>query len=160
DPNTTLFRHYVQHTYFHRGVLTYQHRFDGGATLTLTPSVGYDVPYNLDTTYGNGIYGNDNHQLGYSVRALYRQSLSRALKLAVGVDYEGTRYTLDARQNPGGLYREGDVGGFFGYSAPDVSHGTAIDHLTVYTNHVAPFAALTLSLFRQRLVVMPQLRVE
>ena len=49
--------------------------------------------------------------------------LGRHLKLDAGVDYEGTRFTLDARQNPSGLYREGDTGGFFGYSAPDVSHG-------------------------------------
>ncbi|MDB4970273.1 MAG: TonB family protein / TonB-dependent receptor, partial [Myxococcales bacterium] len=161
DPNSILFHHFVQHTYYHRGLLRWLHRFDGGASLSVTPSVGYDVPYNLTTTYGNNnSYGNDNHQLGYSLRALYRTPLGRRLKLDAGVDYEGTRFTLDARQNPSGLYREGDTGGFFGYSAPDVTHGVAIDHLVVFTNHVAPFVALTITLFDGRLVVMPQLRVD
>jgi TonB family protein len=160
DPNGGPWHQYSQRTYFHRGLLRYQHRFAGGSTFTVTPSVGYDVPYGLASTVGNAMYSHTNGQVGYSLRALYHWSLSRLLRVDAGLDYEGTRYTLDARQNPMGLYREGDTGDFLGYTAPNPAAGVLTDHLLVYTNHTAPFVALTLGMFRQRLLIMPQLRLE
>ena len=154
------FHQFSQHTFFHRGLVRWTHRFAGGATLSVTPSVGYDVPYGLDVTVGNGSYSHTDGQLSYSLRALYHLPISRQLRLDAGLDYEGTRYTLDARQNPGGLYREGDIGDFLGYTAPDPRQGVLTDHTLLFTNHVAPFASLTIALFGQRLLIMPQLRVE
>ncbi len=160
--NTTggPFHEFDQHTYFHRGLLRWQHRFAGGATLSVTPSVGYDVPYGLDVTVGNGTYTHTDGQVGWGLRAIYQLPISRLLRLSAGLDYEGTRYTLDARQNEAGLYREGDTGDFLGYTAPNPNEAVLNDHTTLYTNHVAPFAALTIALFHQRLVVMPQFRLE
>jgi hypothetical protein len=154
------FHEFDQHTYFHRGLARWQHRFAGGATLSVTPSVGYDVPYGLAVTVGNGIFTHTDGQLGWALRAVYHQPISRSMRLSAGLDYEGTRFTLDARQNPSGLYREGDTGDFLGYTAPNPNEAVLTDHTIVYTNHVAPFVALTLALFHQRLVVMPQFRLE
>ena len=160
QPSEGLAHEFVQHTYFHRGLVRWRHRFSDGSTLSVTPSVGYDLPYGLDVFIGNATYSHANAQLGYSLRALWRVSLSRSLRLDAGLDYEGTRYTLDARDNAGGLYREGDSGELLGYSAPDRRQGVAVDHMILYTNQVAPFVALTIALFRQHLLVMPQLRLE
>ncbi|MCU1278027.1 MAG: TonB family protein / TonB-dependent receptor, partial [bacterium] len=154
------FREFAQHTFFHRGLIRWTHRFDGGATLSVTPSVGYDVPYGLDVTVGNGLYSNTDGELSFSLRALYHLPISRVLRFDAGLDYEGTRSTLDARQNPTGLYREGDIGDFLGYTAPDPRAGILTDHMVLFTNHVAPFASLTIALFKQRLLIMPQLRLE
>ena len=154
------FQEFDQHTYFHRAILRWQHRFDRGASLAVTSSVGYDVPYGLDTTIGNATYFNTDGQVGWSLRAVYQQPIGRMVRFSAGVDYEGTRFTLDARQNRSGLYREGDPGDFLGYTAPNPTEAVLIDHTTLYTDHVAPFVALTLALFHQRLVVMPQFRLE
>ncbi|MCU1280293.1 MAG: TonB family protein / TonB-dependent receptor [bacterium] len=154
------FHEFKQHTFFHRGLVRWSHRFDGGASLSVTPSIGYDVPYGLDVTVGNGTYSHTDGQLSYSLRALYHLPISRELRFDAGLDYEGTRYTLDARQNLGGLYREGDTGDFLGYTAPNPNAAVLTDHMLLYTNHVAPFASLTVSLFHQRLLIMPQLRLE
>src|SRR5439155_530028 len=81
-------------------------------------------------------------------------------RLDAGLDYEGTRFHLDATQNVAGLLREGDNGGFGGLGGPDPNQAVATDHMTLYTHHVAPFAALVFSLLEKRLTVTPQLRVE
>ena len=154
------FREFDQHTWFHRAILRWQHRFDRGASLAVTGSVGYDVPYGLDTTIGNGSYFNTDSQVGWSLRAVYQRPIGRMVRVSAGVDYEGTRFTLDARQNRTGLYREGDPGDFLGYTAPDPTEAVLVDHTTLYTDEVAPFVALTLALLHQRLFVMPQFRLE
>jgi TonB family protein len=160
DPLGGPYRQYEQRTYFHRGLVRYQHRFGDGSTFTLTPSIGYDVPYGFATTVGNAQFNTTNAQLGYSVRALYRWNRWRLLHIDAGLDYEGTRFTFDARQNPMGLFREGDTGDFLGYSPPNAAQGVLTDHLLLYTNHTAPFVALTVSLFHQRFLIMPQLRID
>ncbi|HEY1584668.1 MAG TPA: TonB-dependent receptor, partial [Polyangia bacterium] len=160
DVNGAPFHEFDQHTFFHRGLLRWTHRFKGGGTLAVTPSVGYDVPYGLNSMYGNAEFQNTNSQLGWGLRAVYKVPIGRLLRLAVGVDYEGTRYTLDARQNLDGLFREGDTGDFLGYTPPNPTEAVLSDHTVVWANHTAPFVALTIQLFGQRLVIMPQLRLE
>jgi hypothetical protein len=160
DPNPALTLAFNNHTYYHRGLVRWRHRFHNGASFMLIPSVGYDVPYGLHTDVGAAPFSNTNGQLEYNLRALYRAQLFSSLRLDLGLDYEGTRYTLDATQNPAGLLREGDTGGFSGYDAPDATQAVATDHLTLYTNAVAPYLAVDLSYFKRRLVISPQLRLE
>ena len=114
------FHEFDQHTYFHRGLFRWTHRFAGGATLTVTPSVGYDVALQPRR------HRRQRHLLQHRrpARLVAARRLSRCRSRALlrfdgGLDYEGTRYTLDARQNPAGLYREGDTGDFLGYTAPN-----------------------------------------
>ena len=40
------------HTFFHRALLSWAHRFDRGRTLTVTSSVGYDAPFGLGVAFG------------------------------------------------------------------------------------------------------------
>src|SRR6185312_6607412 len=54
DTNGGSFHEYEQDTYFHRGLVRWTHRFQGGGTFSVTPSVGLDSPYGLSTTVGNG----------------------------------------------------------------------------------------------------------
>jgi hypothetical protein len=160
DPNPAYTLGFDNHTYYHRGMVRWRHRFANGATFTLTPSIGYDVPYSLTTSVGTAPFNNRNGQLEYNLRAIYRAQLFPSLRMDAGVDYEGTRYTLDATQNPQGLLREGDTGGFSGYNAPDATQAVVTDHLLLYSNSVAPFLALDLSYFKHRLTISPQLRLE
>jgi TonB family protein len=160
-PTEGLAHEFVQHTYFHRGVLRWQHRFADGATLLVLPSVGYDLPYQLDVNFGNATYTYANARIGWSLRAQAHVPLGRHVRLDAGLDYDGARYHLDARQNLSGLVREGDVNGdFLGYTQPSRSTAVGSDHMILYNNSVAPFVAMTVTLWKQRLSVMPQLRVE
>ena len=160
DPDPTEEKAIEHHVYYHRGLARWQHRFDGGATLTITPSLGYDLPDHRSFAYGNQPFSIANGQLEYNLRAVARVPVVPSLRVDFGIDYEGTRFTLDASQNAGGLLREGDNGGFGGLGGPDTTQGVASDHLVLFTNHVAPFAVLALSLLDGRLAVSGQLRLE
>jgi TonB family protein len=160
DPNPALTLGFDNHTYYHRGVIRWRHRFANGSSLSVIPSVGYDVPYGLQTDVGSAPFSNTNGMLEYNLRAFHRTSILPSLRVDAGLDYEGTRYTLDATQNPAGLLREGDTGGFSGYNAPDATQAVATDHLTLYTNSVAPFLLLDFAYFKRRLGISPQLRLE
>jgi TonB family protein len=160
DPTGGPYHQYHQDTFFHRGLVKYAHRFNSGATLTITPSVGIDQPYGLTTDVGNGNYYNTGQQVSYTLRAAYRARLGNVVRLDAGVDFEGAKYHLDARQNPMGLLREGDTGDFLGYTSPNPALGVLDEHLDVLANHTAPYVALTIAPFAQRLLIMPQLRLE
>ncbi len=160
DPNPALDQQFDTHMFYHRGLVKWTHRFDGGATFTLTPSVGYDMPYNVGFGYGNLPFSVINDQIEYNLRAVAHVPLGDSARLDAGLDYEGTRYSLDATQNLNGGLREGDSGGFGGLGGPDTTQAVATDHMRLFTNHVAPYAALVLSAFERRLTVTGQLRLE
>ncbi|HEY1585831.1 MAG TPA: TonB-dependent receptor, partial [Polyangia bacterium] len=80
--------------------------------------------------------------------------------LDAGIDYEGTRYTLDATQNVAGLFREGDPGGFSGFSGSNAANGVATDHFALFTSFFAPYVQTEISLLDGKLIVLPQLRLE
>src|SRR5262249_57187720 len=128
-------------------------RFASGATLTVTPSVGYDQPYGLSTTLQASPFLNTNAQLEYNLRVIAHVPVAKWLRIDAGLDYEGTRYTLDATQNVNGLFREGDAGGFSGFSGSNAAQGVATDHLVLFSNYVAPWIAGELALFDKKLVV-------
>jgi len=109
----------------------------------------------------------DARQLGYSLRAVLDQPISKWLRLMAGLDYEGSRFVQDragvARPPTGGASGGASVGGF-GDQDPGsfggLTSGYAADAMTLYANHVAPFVATKLSLFGERLTVTPQLRAQ
>ena len=45
SPDPTLSAQFDSHTYYHRVLARWLHRFASRATLTVTPSIGYDVPF-------------------------------------------------------------------------------------------------------------------
>ena len=101
DTNGGPFHEFDQHTFFHRGLARWTHRFAGGATLMITPSVGYDVPYGLVDARSATATTSTTTRSSAGRCAPSTICRSRACCASTaGLDYEGTRYNLDARQNP------------------------------------------------------------
>jgi TonB family protein len=151
-PDPTVSAAFDSHTYYHRGLVRWQHRFGRLATLTVTPSVGYDQPFQFKAQIGNVGLSVDVATLEYSLRSAARINVFPWMRLDVGVDYEGNRWTLGALAPISGQPREGAGGGFAG--------GFANDSLTLYTNDIAPFVAVNFSLLKNRLTITPQIRFE
>jgi TonB family protein len=149
------------HTYYHRGIASWLHRLDGGGTLSLTSSVGYDVPFQLGVQLGNVPSAIDVATLGYTARALARLPLSPWLRLDAGIDYEGNRWSLGrAGAQSTASSTSGTSGGFGGDGGFGGAGSYASDQLTLYTNHFAPFVSTTLSLANKRLTITPQVRAQ
>ena len=152
------------HTFFHRALLSWAHRFDRGRTLTVTSSVGYDAPFGLGVAFGQTPTSLDERAFAYATRAIARWPITSTLRLDGGVDFEGNRWQVNRAGSPaavtdlvggtgaGGL---GANGGFSGAGS-----GYAIDDLTLYTNNIAPFVTATLAFFGRRLTVTPQFRLQ
>jgi TonB family protein len=152
------------HTYFHRGVVDWQHRFARGGTFTLVSSVGYDVPFGLGVSYGAVPSTLDQHAFGYATRAVARLPLGQALRLDGGVDFEGQRFVLDQlgassiAVDPASAAGRATTGAGSGFNG-SVS-GYASDHLVLWENNVAPFLTATISALNRRLTLTPQLRLQ
>jgi hypothetical protein len=155
----------ASHIYFHRGIVRWVRRLEGGGTWSLVSSVGYDVPFQVGVQFGNVPTAIDARTFGYSLRALLDTPVRKWLRVYGGVDYEGNRFAQDragvARPPTGGSAGAsaggfGDEPGSFG----GLTSGYAADSMIVYANHVAPFVALKLSLFGERLTLTPQLRAQ
>ena len=152
------------HTFFHRAVLNWAHRFDHGRTLSVTSSVGYDAPFGLGVAFGQTPTSLDERAFAYATRALFRWPVTSTLRLDGGLDFEGDRWQVNRAGSPGavtdlvGGTGAGGLGANGGFSG--AGSGYAVDDLTLYTNHVAPFVTATLALFDHRLTVTPQFRLQ
>jgi hypothetical protein len=139
------------HTYYHRALARWQHRFKSRATLTVTPSIGFDVPFQFKAEFGNTEISVDAQTLEYNLRATLRQPLFRWLRFDAGVDFEGNRWYLSANGPARGMPREGDTGGF--------RSGFASDKETLDQISFAPYVALDLTP-TPKLHITPQARFE
>jgi hypothetical protein len=156
SPNPNLDASVDSHTYYHRLLLKYVHRFKRRVTLTVTPSIGYDVPFQVNATLGNTPFHIDAETFAYGLRTVVRAPITSWLRLDGGIDFEGNRVTLSASAPTNGPPREGDNPG----QGTRTSAGFTTDALTLYQNNVAPFAMATFALFDKRLTVTPQFRLE
>ena len=153
------------HNYFHRGILGWTRRLEGGGTFAINSSIGYDVPLNLGINFGGTASSIDARTLGLTTRAILDVPVRPWLRLFGGIDYEGSRFTQQrsgvARPPVGGA-SGASVGGFGEQtgSFDGMSSGFATDDLTVYGNQVAPFLVATFSLLDKRLTVTPQMRLQ
>ncbi|MFI5290633.1 MAG: TonB-dependent receptor plug domain-containing protein, partial [Polyangia bacterium] len=142
------------HIYYHRALARYTHRI-GKATITITPSIGYDQPFQLKSSLGDTDTEIDAHTVEYALRAVARVPLASFLRLDAGLDFEGTRWNISANNAPaGGQPREGDSGGF-GPSA-----GVATSAINLDVDNTAPYVGLHFSFFGKRLTIDPQLRID
>ncbi len=155
ESDPTVSAEFNSHTYYHRILARWQHRFGKLATLTVTPSIGYDVPFQFKATFGTTNVSLDEQTLEYSLRAVARINVWPWMRADVGLDFEGNRWSLGALA-PEGVARattgQGGGGAFGG--------GFASDGITLYTNDVAPFISLAFSFLKNRLTITPQLRFE
>jgi TonB family protein len=142
NSNPELSAEFGSHTYYHRGVLSWVHRFARRATLSVTGSIGYDVPFQFRQVINDQVSSVDPGLLQYTVRAVARVPLTAWLRLDAGVDYEGNRFTLNRQAST--------VGG--ATSQPD--------NLELYTNHIGPFVSALFTFFDKKLTINPQLRLQ
>lgn len=166
-----LNRQFGSHTYYHRGLLNYLHRFEGGATWSTVASVGYDVPFQVQTVSGSGVTSADDaHVLSYTLRSIARIPIASFLRLDAGVDFEGNAFTVDQRAAQA-LSASGDgiglpfgggggfgigFGGGFGGGRGAMGPST----LDVLTNHVAPLLSANFSFLSGKLLLIPQFRLQ
>ncbi len=156
----------ASHIYYHRGILRWTRRLEGGGSWSVIGSVGYDVPFQVGVQFGNVPTAIDARQLGYSLRAQLDLPVRPWLRVLGGVDYEGSRFVQDrfgvARPPTGGS--SGASAGGFGGDDPGSfggsTSGYASDAMTLFANHIAPFVATKLTLFGDRLTFTPQLRAQ
>ena len=152
------------HSYFHRGVVDWVHRFAHGGTFTLVSSVGYDAPFGLGVEFGATPSNVTQRAFGYSTRAVFRLPVGDALRLDGGVDFEGQRYILD-RLGAGSISIDpasaaGGATSGAGAAFNGSVSGYSSDHLLLYQNFVAPFLTATITTLRRRLTITPQLRLQ
>jgi TonB family protein len=157
-PDPTLSAQFDSHIYYHRALVRWVRRLAEGATLTITPSIGYDVPFQFHALVGNTPVAVDVATFEYNLRAVYDRPLARWLRLSAGLDFEGDRWPLSALASASGMPREGDNmggGGGGGFTSNFVT-----DSYVLYQNQIAPFVMLPFSLLRDRLTLTPQLRLD
>lgn len=147
------------HTLFHRGIVAWQHRFERGATFSLTSSLGFDVPFQVGLQLGNTPTSVDATTLEYTLRAVARVPLASWLRLDAGLDFEGDRHRIDRmasvpRPDSGSALPGQNLG--IGRS----SSGYATEAFTLLANHAAPFVAANVTLLERRLTITPQLRLQ
>jgi TonB family protein len=152
------------HSYFHRAIVDWTHRFAPRGTLSLTGSLGYDVPMGLGVEFGQAATSIDQHALSYTLRAVASWPFTEALRVSGGVDFEGQRFTLDRSGptsvvvDPAAAAGSAGMGSSAGFDAQ--GSGYATDHLALYGNAVAPFVTSTISVWSRRLTLTPQFRLQ
>ena len=154
----------ASHSYFHRAIASWAHRFGGRATLSVTGAVGYDAPFGLGVQFGQVPTSLDQHALSYALRAVATAPLlGDALRVNGGVDFEGRRFVLTRSGatslviDPASAAGNAGMGASGGFEGQGSGFGT--DHLIVYRNDVAPFFMLAISPWRP-LTITPQLRCQ
>ncbi len=152
-PDPALSAAVDSHIFFHRLLARYTHRF-GKSSFTITPSIGYDVPFQFKATIGNTNISIDAQTIEYSLRAAAHVPLYSFLRLDAGIDFEGSRYDINGQSPASGQPREGDRPGFRAGGA-----FVATDSVS-FQNFVAPYVALNFSLLGKRLTIAPQLRID
>jgi len=122
------------------------------------------VPFQLGAQFGTVPTSIDTKTLSYTARAVFRLPVDVWFKLDGGIDFEGGRSVIKrsgsavAVTDPfsgtgtGGFTNSGGFGGG--------TSGFAVDDLTLFTNHFAPFVSVTLPLLNKRLTLIPQFRFQ
>src|SRR5262249_16356751 len=82
------------HTFYHPLLARWLHRFANRATLTVTPSIGYDVPFQFKAQVGNTQLSGDLATFEYNLRSALRMPLGSHLRFDAGLDLEGNRWSL------------------------------------------------------------------
>lgn len=153
SPNPQLTAQFDSHIFYHRLLARWEHRFEGGASLSITPSVGFDVPFDFGAQLGNVELSAHASLVPYSLRSVLHLPLAPFLRLDAGLDFEGSRYGLSAKSPAGGPPVEGE-------EAPRTFGSGQLDGTgTVYVHQIAPWVSLPLTLFDNKLTVTGGLRL-
>jgi TonB family protein len=153
NPDPSLSGQFDSHTFFHRALIRWVHRFGTRATLTVTPSFGYDVPFQIKGTFGTTGFSLDVPTFEYNLRAVARVHATSWLRFDAGVDLEGNRFDLSLTL-PSGTANESD-------NSNQNAFGAGITHDSLVMNQIqlAPFVTLDFH-FWKKLTISPQLRLD
>ncbi len=155
NPDPLLQAQFGSTTYFHRLLARWTHRFAGGATLTVTPSVGLDQPMSAAGTVGGNLgFTGDVLTLYGNLRAVAHVPVAPQLRIDAGLDFEASRNAVSI-----------DAPLITGPPAPNTQGppniGQYVNDLGVlYFVETAPWIAANFSLFQNRLTVTPGLRFD
>ena len=152
-PDPSLSAAFDTHTYYHRLITSWRHRFWKRSVLNVAASIGYDTPFQFKATFGQTTLDVGASTFEYTLRASARMPLSNWLRVDAGIDFEGNAWSLSADVPASGMPREGDTG--FGGGGGFLSDAT-----TLYTEQTAPFVTLVINLLNKKLTISPALRVE
>ncbi len=153
DPDPAASAALYSHTFYHRFLAKYQHRF-GKATFTITPWFGYDQPFAANGGFGSSPITFDVHAVAYGLRAVARIPVWSWLRADVGLDFEGSSWNLAGEAPFAGATGMGmgsPVGG---------SNGLLADNVTLYENNTAPYASLVFSVLNKRLTITTGFRLD
>jgi len=143
------------HIFYHRFLARFNRRFGKGGSFNLVASAGYDVPFQVKVQFGTTPVSIDVRLIPYSLRGTVRVPLTSYLRLDAGIDFEGSNVYADVRGPATGAPQEGD---------PSATGGGAGQFLTqastIWVNNTALFAALQFTIFKQRLTIVPQARID
>jgi TonB family protein len=138
---------------FYRLFLRYQRILPDGASLVVTPSVGYDTS-RATTRFGATPTLAETEAVRYGLRAAYRRRVHRRVTLSTGVDLAGQ---VARAQRSGSLEippREGDIFVFGRPPGDDVN----ADRWTAHIADAAPFVFAEVAL--GRLTLVPGVRLD
>ena len=154
NPNPAASAQFDSHTFYHRGLLRWLHRFPGRVTLQVTASSGYNQPFQVRANIGSFPLRIDARVTPYVLRAIVRAPLTSSLRLDSGLDFEGATNNLDLALSQNGAPREGDPPG------PPRGAGFATETTIQRPAYLAPFASLRFSVLDRRLTLVPSVRIE
>ena len=152
DP--TLSAQFSQHSYYHRLLARFTHRFLGGAVLSITPSLGLDAPLKASGSFAGLSISINTDVVQYNLRAVARVPLASFLRLDAGVDFEGRRTDIAISapfaSGPPAMNR---------MTGPTLG-GYTFDGASIHVVNTAPYLAAIFTLLDKRLTITPGLRVE
>jgi TonB family protein len=138
---------------FYRVILRYTRILPDGASLAITPSVGFDSSNSI-TKFGAVPTQAESSAIRYGLRSSYRRRLAKWATLSVGLDLQGT--ITDSKRS-GSLDippREGDIYVFGRPPGDDVN----ADRWTSHIANIAPYAFTELSW--NKFTFVPGVRVD
>jgi TonB family protein len=136
-----------------RLIFRYARLLPDGASVVVTPSIGFDSSSELES-FGSTPVDLKSHTWQYALRASYRKRVAPSTTLSFGIDMQARSSTLDRSGSLTLPAREGDITVFGIPPRSDI----AVDHWNVLVIDTAPFLNAEINIGRLSLV--PGLRFE
>jgi outer membrane receptor protein involved in Fe transport len=142
-------------TTFTRLGVTYRRQLADGATVVVTPWAGFDHQRAV-ASFGGTPAALDSKSNVFGLRAVWRGRATDFLVMTAGLDFEGSRSSIERVGSVTLPAREGDIT-VFGQPPSDQVNADAWKTTLV---SVAPYAQADISLCEDRIHVVPGLRIE
>jgi TonB family protein len=155
NPDPSLTTRQTTGTDFQRIYLRYEKHLGDSAVVTVVPSFGFTYT-SLANSFGPVVTDATNHSTLFGLRADWHGPLMAHVRGAVGVDIEVVASSLHRDGSIGAPPREGDL---YVFGEPPPAQVNVDDWKTAIGS-LAPYAEADISLFDDRLHVIPGARFE